>query len=145
MTQESFDFQLRVAQQRDAAEVLRIWQEAGLRPTPTDSEDALRARAAREDDMFILAEHDGQIIGTVIGGWDGWRGNIYRLAVLPAFQRRGVARALVQSVEAEMKQHGVTRIHVLLKQHATSGQAMDFWKSMGYDLDEESAPLGRNI
>jgi hypothetical protein len=32
---------------------------------------------------LLVATIDNQIVGSVIGGWDGWRGNIYRLAVTP--------------------------------------------------------------
>ncbi len=33
------------------------------------------------------AEADGTLVRTDIDGWAGWRGNIYRLAVLPAHRR----------------------------------------------------------
>ena len=145
MTQESVNFQLRTGQQRDAPAVLQLWRDAGIRPTPTDDEDALRVRAAREDGLFQVAESDGRVIGTIIGGWDGWRGNIYRLAVQPEFRRRGVARALVHSVEKEMLDHGVRRIHVLLAQPELAEHAVEFWKSMGYAADRESLPFRRDL
>jgi ribosomal protein S18 acetylase RimI-like enzyme len=145
MTVQPDDFQIRTGQQKDAAAILQLWQDAGLRPTPTDDVDALRVRAAKEDGLFQVAESGGQVIGTIIGGWDGWRGNIYRLAVQPEFRRRGVARALVHSVEKEMQDHGVRRIHVLLVQPDLAEHAVEFWKSMGYEADRQSLPFGRDL
>ena len=145
MTEQSVDFQIRTGQQKDAASILQLWKDAGLRPTSTDDEDALRVRAAREDGLFQVAESGGRVIGTIIGGWDGWRGNIYRLAVQPEFRRRGVARALVHSVEEEMKSHGVRRIHVLLAQPELAEHAVEFWKSIGYEADRQSLPFGRDL
>jgi ribosomal protein S18 acetylase RimI-like enzyme len=42
--------------------------------------------------LLLVATIDDHIIGSVIGGWDGWRGNIYRLVVAPEHRRRGIAR-----------------------------------------------------
>ena len=40
----------------------------------------------------MVAESSGQIAGSVIAGWDGWRGSVYRLAVAPAHRRSGSGR-----------------------------------------------------
>jgi hypothetical protein len=33
--------------------------------------------------MVILAEHDGELIGSIIAGWDGWRCHLYRTRPAP--------------------------------------------------------------
>jgi GNAT superfamily N-acetyltransferase len=48
--------------------------------------------------VLLVATAHGRIVGSVIGGWDGWRGNIYRLAVVPEYRRLGIARRLVKEV-----------------------------------------------
>ncbi len=45
----------------------------------------------RDPDAVILAEHDGELIGSIIAGWDDWRCHLYRLAVRPAWRRQGCA------------------------------------------------------
>jgi ribosomal protein S18 acetylase RimI-like enzyme len=62
-------------------------------------------------------------------GWDGWRGNIYRLAVSPAYLRRGIARALVGEAERRLCGMGARRISALVE--SDHQWATDFWDSLG--------------
>ena len=41
-------------------------------------------------DLFFVAELDGEVVGTVLAGWDGHRGWIYSLGVRPDLQRSGI-------------------------------------------------------
>jgi ribosomal protein S18 acetylase RimI-like enzyme len=41
-----------------------------------------------------VAEGDGEIVGALIAAWDGWRGNMYRLAVREGHRREGIGLAL---------------------------------------------------
>jgi len=79
--------------------------------------------------VLLVAEADGRLVGTVIGGWDGWRGSIYRLAVLPAYRRRGIARALVGEAERRLFRMGARRISALVD--SDHPWATDFWDSLG--------------
>lgn len=88
---------IRPARPDEAQQVLALWQEADATPSPTDTRDEVMKLLGEPAAVLLVAEAGGRLVGTVIGGWDGWRGNIYRLAVLPAYRRRGIARALVES------------------------------------------------
>ena len=73
--------------------VLSFWKEAEVTPpSVTDSIEGLTNLMRQPAALFLVATIDGKIVGSVIGGWDGWRGNIYRLAVAPALRRKGIAR-----------------------------------------------------
>src|SRR5438132_614588 len=74
---------LRPCRARDVEQVLELWRRAAAEPSVTDAADALRQRLERDRDLFLLAWDRGRLVGTLIGGWDGWRGHLYRLAVEP--------------------------------------------------------------
>ncbi|HXZ87509.1 MAG TPA: GNAT family N-acetyltransferase [Candidatus Binataceae bacterium] len=121
--------------------VLRMWRAAGVTPpSVSDSVEGL-ARLIREPTALLLvATIDNQVIGSVIGGWDGWRGNIYRLAVAPEYRRRGIARRLVAEISSELFARGATRLSALVEHEHQ--WAMDFWDSLtdlGYARDPKFA------
>src|SRR3954469_15837962 len=99
----------------DAEAMLDLWRRAGPTPSITDTAEAVGRAIAHPAAWVLLAEADGQLIGSIIGTFDGWRGNIYRLAVDPAHRRRGVARALVAGAEKRLREVGARRITALVE------------------------------
>ena len=127
-------FEIRPCRVRDIPGVLALWTRAASMASATDNEWALRARLRRDRDLFLVALDGAELVGTVMGGWDGWRGNIYRLAVAPEHRRRGLARRLVADVERRMREAGVERITALVV--TGSPEALPFWRDAGYLPDD---------
>jgi ribosomal protein S18 acetylase RimI-like enzyme len=87
---------IRPAREDELSGVLRLWQEANVTPpSATDSIEGLSRLIREPDALLLVAVVNARIVGSVIGGWDGWRGNIYRLAVTPEYRRMGIGRRLV--------------------------------------------------
>jgi len=100
----------------ELAAVLRLWQAAGVTPpSVSDSIEGLTQLMREPAALLLVATINDQIIGSVIGGWDGWRGNIYRLAVAPEHRRKGIARQLVEEVSRRLFAKGGTRISALVE------------------------------
>ena len=98
----------------DIAGVLALWRDAA-EPTSTDSADALAGLLRRDPGALIVAEADGRIVGSVIAGWDGWRGSIYRLAVAPDHRRRGLGQPVAARRRgAPARRSGVRRMHAIV-------------------------------
>jgi ribosomal protein S18 acetylase RimI-like enzyme len=90
---------IRPARTEELAAVLTLWQKTGVTPpSVTDSIDGLTRLIGEPGGILLVAFIDDQIVDSVIGGWDRWRGNIYRLAVTPEYRRRGIARRLVAEI-----------------------------------------------
>jgi ribosomal protein S18 acetylase RimI-like enzyme len=128
---------IRPARSEEVEQVLGLWSEAGTTPSVTDNREEVRKLLAEPAAVLLVAEADGRLVGTVIGGWDGWRGNIYRLAVAPAYRRRGLARRLVAEADRSLHRMGARRITALVE--GDHPWATDFWDSLaasGYRYDE---------
>ena len=91
----------------------------------------------------IIAESSGRIIGSIIGSFDGWRGNLYRLAVHPSFRRYGIARRLLSAVEDWLRAQGAKRVGAVVeKDHPL---ATGFWDSTGYILNPMNLRYARDL
>jgi ribosomal protein S18 acetylase RimI-like enzyme len=132
---------IRPVRDDELAAVLRLWRAAGVTPpSVSDSIEGLTRLIREPAALLLVATVDNQIVGSVIGGWDGWRGNIYRLAVMPEFRRKGIARRLVAEITSELFAKGATRLSALVEHEHQ--WAIDFWDSMsdlGYDRDPKFA------
>ena len=125
----------------ELAAVLQMWQAARVTPpSVSDSIEGLMHLIREPAAILLVATIDDQIVGSVIGGWDGWRGNIYRLAVTPEHRRKGIARQLVVEVTKELFAKGAMRLSAVVEHEHQ--WAMDFWDSLsdlGYQRDPQFA------
>ena len=136
-------FFIRDARLEDVAAILDLWRQADATPGVTDTAADLRRALTDSPAHLLVAEADGRLVGSIIGTFDGWRGNIYRLAVDPAQRRRGIARALLTAVEERFVRQGVKRITALVeKDHPW---AMSFWQAVGYAVDQRIVRRVRNL
>jgi ribosomal protein S18 acetylase RimI-like enzyme len=92
---------------------------------------------------LLVADGDGVILGALIAAWDGWRGNMYRLAVGLEHRRRGIGLALVRSGEEHLHRQGARRITALVGYEDEVAAA--FWESAGYPQDREIGRRVRNL
>ncbi|QCX29329.1 GNAT family N-acetyltransferase [Nocardioides jishulii] len=123
--------QIRAARDEDVDDVVALWSLAAEnRGRPADRPDLVRLLIERDPDALLLAVDDGEVVGTVIAGWDGWRASLYRLAVAPQHRRRGTARLLVGRAEARLKALGATRIHAMVLEENNDGNGL--WQALGY-------------
>jgi len=123
----------------ELAAVLRLWD--GARSEHAVTEDTPeRVAALRATGALLVAVDDDEVVGAMIAGFDGWRGNFYRLAVAPKFRRRGIGRALVAAGEARLRALGAPRVTALVAfdDEAASG----FWEAAGYPRDPV---MGRRV
>ncbi|MFD1858619.1 GNAT family N-acetyltransferase [Aeromicrobium camelliae] len=82
-----------------------------------------------------MAELDGELVGTVIAGWDGWRAHLYRLAVHPARRGHGIAQTLLDAAEHRLYRLGAPRFDAMVLEGNELGGG--FWTERGYAPQEE--------
>jgi ribosomal protein S18 acetylase RimI-like enzyme len=138
------DFVVRTGMPQEALAILELWQQARSEhaSTPDRLEDVQRLLAETPGSLLV-ADRDGAILGALIAAWDGWRGNMYRLAVRSAHRRRGIGLALVRAGEENLHRQGARRITALVGYEDEGAAA--FWESAGYPQDREIGRRVRNL
>jgi ribosomal protein S18 acetylase RimI-like enzyme len=122
---------MRPGQLSDVESVLRLWSTAGAEPSHTDDTASLAALIRHDPSALIVAEDGASIVGSVIAGWDGWRGSIYRLVVAHSHRRLGLGTRLLHRAEERLSAEGAVRLQAIVV--ATEAQAVGFWRSGGWE------------
>ena len=134
----------RSATDRDIEQVLALWNAAGSVETVTDTRDGVLGLLDADPEALLVAESDGgEIVGSLIAAWDGWRGSFYRLAVHPEQRREGIATALLREGERRLLARGAARFTAIVTDDDLD--AMSFWTATGYERQQNRARFVRNV
>ena len=126
----------------DSAPVIAIWDACHLTVPWNDPHKDIARKMAVNPELFLVAEIEGDLVGTVMGGYEGHRGWINYLAVLPTFQQQGIGRALMQSVEAKLLTLGCAKINLQVRSSNTA--VIQFYGHLGYHIDDVIS-LGKRL
>lgn len=136
------DWALRPFDTPDTDAVVLLWQRCGLtRPWNDPRRDIERKRTVQPQ-LFIVAEAQTQVIGSVMAGYDGHRGWINYLAVDPAWQGQGLGRALMQQAQDALLALGCPKINLQVR--AGNTQALAFYQRLGF-VQDEVLSLGKRL
>lgn len=129
------DLRIRAATADDLDAVLAFWKIAAEGTSISDDRDGVERLVARDPDALILAERAGELVGTVIAGFDGWRCHLYRLAVHPERRRQGIGTALLAAARERFVRLGGRRADAMvLTRNETAQHA---WHAAGYAPQEQ--------
>jgi len=129
----------------DYSKVYELWKNAGngIHLRVSDQPEEIKKKTTRDADLFIVAEVDGEIIGTVMGGFDGRRGMMYHLAVEKKYRKQGIATNLVNELEKRLRAKGCIRYYVLVTKD--NQEAIKFYEKLGWELMDDLLAYGKDI
>ncbi len=120
------------AQDQDA--VVALWKRCGLiRPTNDPHQDVQRKLRVRPE-LFLVGTLDGEIVASVMAGYEGHRGWLNYVAVDPAHQRQGLGREIVSGAEARLRELGCPKINLQVR--TSNRSAIEFYERLGYSVDD---------
>lgn len=134
---------IRPATAADRSSVIALWETVFPDDPPHSAPPKVfDAKLAVQDDMLLVAVEDGAVVGTTIAGYDGFRGWLYKVAVSPQHQGRGLATALVRHAIRTLRSAGCTKVNLQIR--ATNLEVREFYESLGFEI-EERLSMARHI
>jgi ribosomal protein S18 acetylase RimI-like enzyme len=133
---------LKLLRIEDYEDMIESWNRAGLtiKVKGRESRESIKRELKFGGASFIGA-FDGskgaKQVGLVIANYDGRRGWINRIAVLPEYRRRGIASALINEAEEFLKQKGAKIIAALIVKSNTPSRKL--FEKHGFSTNEEIA------
>jgi ribosomal protein S18 acetylase RimI-like enzyme len=114
--------------------VLALWQSAGpgVHLGPSDAPDKMRRMWERDPELFLVAVDGRELVGAVLGGYDGRRGLVYHLAVAPARRRAGIGLALMDEMERRLAAKGCLKSYLLAAPE--NQEAVAFYRRVGWQV-----------
>jgi ribosomal protein S18 acetylase RimI-like enzyme len=108
--------EIRVFRQDDFEEVITLWERCDLLRPWNDPEMDIERKLNHDADLFLVAEVGGEVVGSLMGGYDGHRGSAYYLGVHPEYRGRGIANALLSRLEKKLIARGCPKIQIMVRE-----------------------------
>lgn len=129
----------------DYPAVRDLWEgmEKGVHIGRSDAPEEIAKKISRDPDLFLVAEEDGRVIGSVVGGYDGRRGLLYHLAVEKDFRQRGVGSQLLDEVEARLRSKGCLKCYLMVT--LDNPEVERFYQKRGWHFMDYVRPFGKDL
>ena len=134
--------QIRVFETLDEDSVVQLWKDCGLVVPWNNPHSDIQRKLKVQPEMFFVACIDERIVGSVMAGYDGHRGWINYLAVLPEYQGKGIAAQLMNRAEERLRHVDCPKINLQVRTSNT--KVIEFYKKIGFKVDD-AVSLGKRL
>jgi ribosomal protein S18 acetylase RimI-like enzyme len=125
---------IRAFREDDRDEVITLWRDCGLVVPQNDPARDIARKLKVNRELFLVGTEGGDIVATVMGGYEGHRGWINYLAVKPSARRRGYGGAMMRAVENDIEALGCPKINLQVR--SSNADVIAFYEAIGYRQDD---------
>ena len=119
-----------------------LWKKCDLVVPSNDPVEDIKKKLEFQPQLFFVALLDGRLVGSVMVGYEGHRGWLNYMAVLPSFQKRGYGKKLVNKAIVELRKIGCLKLNLQVRK--SNASVIKFYKHLGFE-EEERISLGMRI
>lgn len=133
---------VRAFRAEDESSVIELWRRCGLVRSHNDPHKDLRRKSKVRPDLFLVGLLDGQIVASVMVGYEGHRGWINYLAVSPDFQRNGYGKEMMLQAEQALRAEGCPKINLQVR--TSNAAVLTFYRAIGY-IQDDVVSMGKRL
>lgn len=126
----------------DEEAVVALWRACNLIVPWNDPHADIRRKLQAQPELFLVGTLDGQLVSTVMAGYEGHRGWINYLAVAPDRRRQGIGRRMMQAAEARLRALGCPKINLQVR--SSNLGVIEFYRKIGFAVDDVVS-LGKRL
>lgn len=134
---------IRALLETDYESAVKIWEACSITLGASDSKEEILKFMKKNPSTCFGAENNGILTGTVLGGFDGRRGLIHHLAVLPQYRALGIAKKLMMELENSFNKIGVVKINFWVEKRNI--EVVKFYEKLGYELRDDILTMSKTF
>jgi ribosomal protein S18 acetylase RimI-like enzyme len=124
-------------------QVVNLWKRVfGYPDQRNEPSLVIDKKVAVSDGLFFVAMDEDQVLGTIMAGYDGHRGWVYSMAVVPERRREGIGTRLLEHAEAELRDLGCVKINLQI--FGSNEPVKGFYLENGYNVEDRTS-MGKEI
>ena len=100
-----------------------------------DSREGVERFLKRNPATSVVAEENGEIVGSILCGHDGRRGCLYHVCVREDCRMRGIGKSMVVRCMEELEKEKISKVSLIAFTENDIGNA--FWKEIGWTERED--------
>ena len=120
--------------ENDKNGLVQLWSKSFPNDPPHNEPSKMIEAKLEVDDQIFVAEDGGRIVGACMAGYDGHRGWLYSVAVMPEQRRQGIGQGLIKKAMNALKEIGCIKVNLQIR--ASNQGVRAFYKSLGFDVEE---------
>lgn len=135
-------FKIREYQVKDEQQVIDLWYTCDLVVPWNNPKLDIERKLKVNPELFLVGEIEDKVIASVMGGYEGHRGWINYLAVLPDYRGNGYAQKIMIAIEQKLKTIGCPKINLQIR--SNNETVIKFYESIGY-FNEHMTSMGKRL
>lgn len=124
---------IRAYLESDQEAVITLWSKCGLVVAHNDPGKDIARKLAVGRDLFLVGVENGEVMASVMGGYDGHRGWVNYLAVSPDHRLQSHGTVLMRAIEKLLMERGCSKLNLQIRR--SNAAIIDFYNSIGYAED----------
>ncbi|MDR0806501.1 MAG: GNAT family acetyltransferase [Enterobacteriaceae bacterium] len=137
--------EIRIYKQGDFDDVMALWDRCDLLRPWNDAETDIERNQYHDAELFLVAAVGDEVVGTIMGGYDGHRGSAYYLGVHPDYRSRGIANALISRLEKKLIARGCPKLQLAIRDDNDALDAViGMYEKLGYEI-QDTVCIGKRL
>ena len=133
---------IRPYSETDLNSIVSLWEICELSRPWNDPVKDIERKLTVQRELFLILEKDGEILGSVMGGYDGHRGSVNYLGIHPDHKNEGLGKLLMNRIEEELIKMGCPKINLMVRN--SNLDVHEFYRVIGYE-EQEVIVFGKRL